>query len=365
MDRAVTIPPRNLGWASSPTLFSTFALGLLLPVIYIPSVTGAVIPSGWVFLSIALPFFLWNRADWTIGHTLGLAFITFACASLAWSQSKLSGIETIWHWGVLAMAFCVGTRQESLRQFWMGLGIGMWINALVALAQIAGIPTIPHVAVWPSAAGLFFNPNMLSEAAAIILVGLLVERLYWLAPGAAICLAAGQGRTAVVAFFAVACGLLIPIRGAKIITGAVGLILLSLLFLIKDQFTALTVRTDIWSAALPFLTPFGNGIGSLLLETKYGMVEHLHNDLLELAFEFGVGGAPLVALVALAAYRDPTARPVLACAMVVGLASFALFLPVTGAVVAIVAGYAYSRVRLDGPYSIYWGLDVSARMDRS
>lgn len=338
-----------------------FWLGLVLPLAYIPSVTGSIIPSGWVFLSAVLPFLLWSRTEITAGHWIGAAFLVIGFASISWSTQPQSGIETMWHWSVLGMAFCVGARQESVEPFFRGLGIGMLINALIAVLGLLRVVYIPSVAVYPSQAALFFNPNMLGETAAIILIGLLWQRQWLLACGPAICLALSQSRLGLVAFFVVAVALIVPSR-LRGLVGACGLALVVLLFLFKDGLTAVTVRTDIWSAAFPYLRVIGNGAGSLLMETKYGMVEHLHNDLLELVFEFGIFAVVPLALIAWAFIRAPEHRPVIATFSVIALASFPSFLPVSGAVVAFVAGNAYRARHMVRADSVLRRLAIQPRM---
>ena len=155
-----------------------FWLGLALPLVYIPGWTGYMILSGWVLLSVVLPFLLLQRIELGWAHWLGSAFLAYATASLAWTPIQVQGIWILWLLWMLAFSFCVGAIY-NLAPLYRGAAYGMGINLILAIAQWLGWH--PLLQVNPDApSGLLVNPNVLGETAALVSIGLATTRQYWL-----------------------------------------------------------------------------------------------------------------------------------------------------------------------------------------
>jgi DNA (cytosine-5)-methyltransferase 1 len=114
-----------------------------------------------------------------------------------------------------------------------------------------------------------------------------------------------------------------------------------------QPFSSIGKRLDIWIDTLQGLTWFGRGVGSyeyLFLEkaTHADIIERAtfaHNDLLQLAFEFGLMTLiPVYAILKLLKVQDDKHRSALVYFLVVGIFGYPLFSPVTAFMVAIVAG---------------------------
>lgn len=313
----------------------------LLAVIHVPGITGIGLLSGFNFLSVTLPFMLLGRIQLTPGHWLGVFFLAYAAVSLTWTWQPLTGIETLWHWCLLGGCFCLGHRLESLRSTFIGLGLGIAVSAIVALFQLAGyhpvhaIPTGTH-----AVAGLFFNPNALSETGAIVLAGLIVYRLWWLTPGAAAALVLGEGRAALVAFSVTAIACFVPARH-RLAAALVAIAAVLVASYLRNGTEAIFVRLEVIRVAFQEVPWQGWGAGSFLIKTSHAGYDHLHNDALEVIYEFGLGAIPLFALVGISLARAGMARPILLCFLVVSLFSFPSFMPVTGFVAAVVTGHLY------------------------
>src|SRR5277367_1691516 len=112
-----------------------FWLGLILPLCYIPGVTDLDILSGWIVLSLALPFLLLRPMRLGIAHYLGLAFLGYAFLSLAWTPVLAQGIRDLWLISILAACFCVGASRDDVPQLFKGLALGLGVNSLVAICQ--------------------------------------------------------------------------------------------------------------------------------------------------------------------------------------------------------------------------------------
>lgn len=330
--------------------------GFLLATIHIPGVTAASTLAGWAFLSLTLPLCLLRKLQMTLCHWLGVIFLAYAALSLAWSPKPLVGIETLWHWALIGGAFCLGHRLQDLRKTFIGLGLGLAVSVIVGAFQIAGFrPVFSFETIWPSAPGLFYNPNALSETAAIILAGLIVYRLWWLAGVAALALAMGQGRAALVAFLITAIACFVPLR-YRFSASIAALLMVLGAFALKDGSAAIMLRWEAIGTAFAGGVPFfGHGVGSFGVETPSAYFDHLHNDFLEVIYEFGIGSIPLFAIFASALFRGGMGRPVLFCFAIVACCSFPVSLPVTAFVAALVAGHMH-RAR-----SMAWYYDAFRR----
>src|SRR5277367_3685449 len=157
-----------------------FWLGLILPLCYIPAVTDLDILTGWIVLSLALPFLLLKPLRFGIAHYLGFAFLGYAFLSLAWAPVMAQGVWDLWLITILAFCFCLGASRDDVPRLFKGLALGLGVNTCVAISQHYGwSPVLHNNSTVP--AGLFFNPDMLGESACLVSVALISIREYrWL-----------------------------------------------------------------------------------------------------------------------------------------------------------------------------------------
>ena len=172
------------------------ALGLLLPICFIPGYTGASIPTQWVLLSLALPATLWMEGPRSSIHLLGLGFIGWAILTAFFSVNGYTSVYGMWFVIIWALSFWLGTVSATLRRLWQGLAIGMTISTAVAVAQVAGYSPvlINGTAISWHAPGLLFNTSLAGVSCAMVLAGLIGHRLWWYTPGPLLGLALSHSR---------------------------------------------------------------------------------------------------------------------------------------------------------------------------
>lgn len=326
-----------------------FWLGLLLPIVYVPGWTGAAIPTQWPFLSLVLPFFLWRRVDWTIFHWLFVAFLAYACASLAWVPNAMHSGYNLWICFIWALSFWLGSSLTNLTQLWTGLALGLSISSAVAVAQSLGFEAIPSFSIYPG--GLFYNSTLNGTLMAIGIVGLLGERLYWLIPALLPGLYVSHSRGA---YLALAVGILVRYVHWVLALGillALGIVY-TITLTVSDH-----LRVEIWSVALRLLSPFGFGVGGFgeiyIQQSATQLIhpEFVHNDYLQLAVEFGIGAIPLLLILSRAAF---TTEPVLLAILAIATFYFPLFCPVLAFIAFVIAGHSLRGVRSLWPMRFHW-----------
>jgi len=146
----------------------------------------------------------------------------------------------------------------------------------------------------------------------------------------------------------------------RLLVGCVAFIAL-IVFVRQGVNDSIHIRLDYWRDGLAALNWQGHGIGSIWttfpqfahfthVEVKDVRPEHLHNELLELAYEGGVGAVvlALVFVVALAdaAYKNPLALVLLALA-IMSVTEMPLREPATALFGAVIAGFVAGRSRND------------------
>lgn len=322
-----------------------FFVGFLLPLIYVPRLTGAVVLTGWSLLTVALPFMV-GKVEMRLPHWLGLAFLAYAAWSLTWSPA---GPEELWHLGVAAGCFCLGSSIDkvSVKRIYIGLALGVTVNSAIVIAQVYGWNGIPQL---HPPAGLMVNKLALGWLAALVLVALVSERLWWLIPGVGPSFLLTEARSAVLAVGVAAVAWLWPRFRTGALLIALGLALTAAAVVkIGYRASSLAERGAIALDAIDALTPAGYGLGSFVyyfpridtrLDAASSRTEHAHSDPVEYAFELGVGALPLFAmcLLLLAGGQHETERLVFIAFLVIAVTGFPMFVPATVFMGALAAG---------------------------
>ena len=345
-------------------------LSLLVSVAFVPGWTGAAIPTNWVAMSFVLPWMVWKGVKMTPFHWLGLAFLGYAFASVAWAPDRFDAVWELWHWTMFGLCFVLGAQTKDLRGFWKGLAIGCGVSSAIAVVQWWGgadwqiIPT----ANWGKPPGLFFNDAVAGAVAAMTLVGLATELMWaWaLLPLPLLLLSHSRGAwVAVLGTYAwmifnglygwtrwvYVCLLLIPATVA----------------IYYYHGPSDGIRLEIWQAMATHLVPFGHGVGSSLslytvISNQLFHIEHAHNDYLNLAYEFGLGAIPLTILAwLLVENREATSWPPFACGLILCLYYWTLESPVTGFVFCVVAGRVAGDLDMAWAHGRGWGLGFVLR----
>ena len=315
-------------------------LGLLLPACFWAGYTGGTIPTQWIVLWACLPWALWHRAPITPAHRLVFAFSLYACLSIAWSSNGFDSVIGAWKIVTCAMAFWLGSTLPSLRRLWIGLAIGLMISLPVILFQFAGRSPVYYLpGPEPfSAAGLLFNGTTLGAVTALVILGLIDEDLWGIGGMLIPLLWIAHSRGAWLAI-----GVSLACKYMHWALAAVGLLGACLFFYfnlsVSDDF-----RLEAWGAAVGGLTVFGRGGGTftevvLVTPTLLMHPEFVHNDYLQVVFEYGLGALPWFGLMVWTISRREKYWQVFICFGVLGIFWFPLFSPITAFIGCVVAGH--------------------------
>lgn len=320
-------------------------LGLLLPNVFIVGVTGASVPTQWAFLSLALPLALWQKKippGFLPG--LGLCFLAFSALSLTWAPQRMDSAYGLWCVALWGLSFLLGYASDSQRQLWQGLSLGLTVSTIIAILQVLGYT--PVMSLNANISGLLFNRTVLGAACGLVILACVEERLWWYIPAPALALALSNSRGG---FAIVAFGIAMRFHwllGTALLASA----LLAIYFF--DTGTSDAERLQIWGVALQGITLRGWATGSfstiyyLLPSGRLVHPEFVHNDYLQLAFEFGAMALVPISFLFSALYWRPTAT-LWGFALLMGF-YFPLYAPVSAFIGCFIVGHALRGFSLHG-----------------
>lgn len=333
-------------------------LCLIFPLLYWDGLIEASSAPKWIVLSLVLPIVYW-RTEARMPLLIAL-FLGWCALSLTWSTSWPDGLDQLWHFTLLGMAYAIGSR-VNIRRCCAAFAVGMAINGAVAFGQTRGWAAVAWIQQGASPAGLMVNKNTLAEAGLMAVVMTISMGPRWLALA---CLPAW----------------IVPMSWNALLAGAalaawrlwrVSRVLTVILALAAawGAHRALPEIPDSWDGRLSLYLnslamvadrPLGWGLGSFWSAyppyhdavretgtTGYTMnsrSETAHDDLLTLAVETGLPGvAAMVGLgLLLARRRDPRAWA-LAAFVLLGLFAFPLYMPAQAFMAALLAGAVGGR----------------------
>lgn len=324
----------------------------LTAIAYLPGIASAATAPRWAVLSIGMTALLCGvaRCRMSPAHYLGLAFMLYAWATIAWSDQPLSSIGYAWQLTALAAAFVVAAEIPDVAwgRVWDALAIGVSLSAPVAIAQVFGWDGVQAVSQ-PPYVGLFLSKAFLAQAGAIALIPALLRRRWLLAVGPAICIALPMARESLVV-----AGVCLVVwawprvaRAGRLRMGCLwALIAAALAFDLLNPWREASAmnRVVMSHVALANLSWFGHGADSF--GDTYTLFEYVHNEFIQFAYDFGLGslllwGAVVYALGA----KLETERLVLVALLVMCGFTFPLHMPLTALAFALVtgrlAGYRY------------------------
>ena len=324
-----------------------FALGLFTTASYWPGIFSPAMTPRWIALSLIAPALLLYRQQPVIltrAHIAGLAFILWAALTTFWSAAPLDTLNALWQVAILgAICFLLGSQTPSLRPFFIAASVGMALSGAVSTAQLAGWIDLSTITM-PS--GLFTNRIPMGEAAAIVLIWLIAERMWWwaLLPLPAYILSDARGATLALT---VGLGVLLWKRPSWLIGGLLLVNLVLLAHGVSTHPTATMVeRGTIWHETAGGISLLGNGFGAFggvqhALQLDNTVPQHAHNDALELLWETGIIGFCLLLIFMRQLFGPLNAsRLVLIVFAVEGCFGFPAYLPATLCLVGVAAGHA-------------------------
>ncbi len=316
------------------------AIGVM--VAYVPGYIGSALPTGWVWLWLTMPLMLfWTEIKPNPIHWWGAAFLAYAAASMIWSpHGQLAFMQLC----ALASVFLWAANQRDIRQIVIGSAIGLGVSDVISLFQWAGYKPVMSLTDFPS--GLFVNSNAFAEVSALILVLLLIHRLWWMLPLTIPGLLIGS-RGVIIALLGTS---LLWIWSRSKIAG--GLLVATLGALTAYSVTtfhdySISERVGMWRDTFDGVTLWGRGIGSFeylypyfshSMDSLIRRPQYAHNDLLQLAFECGIGLIPLLIGVILLLRVKDNHRYAIVCFGIIGLFGFPLHIPAEAFLFACCAG---------------------------
>lgn len=317
--------------------FLPFLAGFAIPLAFWSGLPAFAVGPKWWIIAGAVPLLAAGSPRLLPRHylTMGL-LLTWTTIGLCWSPDWKGGLHEEIHFGVIFWVVLLGASLKGIDGLLEGLSWGVILQLPLLLGQLFGWQGIQQLSTPP--AGLFGNRDILGETAALLLVwAWTAPKGRWRTPQVALLtsvLLLSQSRSGI---GAAVVGLLLPRRGL-IMPLLLCCGLLAVWLLDPGKMTSLEARLSIWHFTLSHLSFRGSGLGGFQALHPYW--EYAHSDGLQELYELGlgVGGASLLVLASLLSIRTPYS-PVLLAATIEAAASFALHIPTTGFITALVAGH--------------------------
>jgi hypothetical protein len=335
-----------------------FWLGVIVALCYVPGITGAYIATQWPVLAVVMSFGLLRSAPFTLLHLLGALFLLYAAVHAFFTPAPYDAVFGLWLVVIMALTVRFGSTMIDTRGLYAGLALGAAVSSAIAVAQYLGLQWPPMSS--PAPAGLYVNSVQQGTILALLTVALVTERMWlWalpLLPG--LVLAQSRG-----AWLALAVGLLgcrIRHIGVLGLVAAVGCAILSVTLSPSDQ-----ERMLIWNVAWHGLTWFGRGPGMFYAVTIWRegtawFPGYVHNDALQLLFEYGVGAVLPVAVFGFVLSRTEAREwPVVLAFVAASCYTMPLYMPVTAFLALVAVGRVlrtHARVLASGGHRRQFGV---------
>ena len=374
----------TVGARSSSHEKASAVLAFLVIAAFVPGWHAPGLVLRWAVLLIGLPALVSVRA--TALHWFGFAFLAYAALSLIWTLFPLDGCYELGVFALLAGGFCLGSclndGGRGIHLVFLAAALGLAPSLVIGVMQWYGAN--PVLQLTPNPSGLFVNANLMGEASALTICGLIVTAKDWNGPPLKGCgmvalifssaaLLLSHHRTSMIALAIAGMTWLIGNRRfalALMISAAA-----ALAFLLDGLKTghSLFERLAIWRATASGLTWLGHGAGSFrgliplyFLSESEGGLDYAHNDLLQLAFDYGIVAIVPAAIFAVLALRSTSPmRYVLIVFGIQSLAEFPLYMPATGFLAALAAGHCSRGWPRCGWRDVLGGTALFGRLSRT
>jgi len=338
------------------------AFGFALMVAYWPGISGAASTPRWdVAAILAVVLFVVPAVRMTPAHWTGLVLVAWMGASLLWNDAGqdglMDGIDNASQLVMIAIAFAVGSTMANIVPLFIGAAIGIGINSGFAVAQWHDWHGVVETSNG-SYAGLFYERDRLAAAAALVIIGVIALRRWYLLPLLLPSVMLAPSRAA---WLAIGAGLIAMSRewSWRSRAASASLVLIGLVGYVVwfGPGPSGNERLMIWQDTINNLTYIGHGLGSFRedflqfastfnIAVQHTRPEQPHNEWLWLCFEGGVPGLAMGMVFAIAVWKSAGSRPergILAGLFVLSLFAMPLHDPATVILGAIVAGYLAGR----------------------
>lgn len=322
-------------------------LAFIFSILFWPGIASAATTPRWAFLAIVVPVVLFSVKEirLTSSHILLALIIAWVSIGFFWSTVSYDWMLGFSRLLIVAGTFLIGAQLQSLRPLLVGASIGLMLNSVLVIAQVYGFHSIQQVV---SPAGLFMNKNLLAEFAGLVLVGVVYERIWWAIIPVLPSVILTESRGVYVTLISVVALLVFRKRPTVVVYLLAASIAVFGTYYLSHFDGSVMERLAIWRDTFAGYSWLGRGLGQFyvtypeyatLVDTLAQRPEHVHNDLLELGYELGVGASMVIAFVVVT-WRAalPTERAILLAFGVIGIFSFPFYMPATAAIFALVAG---------------------------
>ncbi len=324
-------------------------LAFLVSIAFYNGILGCATLPKWIVLAVGLPLCRF-APRLTIENLCVGTLLAWCAASIAWTPERFEAVNKLYFFLLFGYAF-IAAQEGTLRDIMLGFAAGLCVNAVIGLLQFAGDDLGINQGVAP--AGLLFNADFLAEFAAVVSVWIVAVRRWEILPLTALPLALCSSRAAVVVFVAGAIWCL-PRWWHRLaaVVAACPAAYLALYHLGSGKARDVNARIEIWRWGMQHLSWRGMGIEwtRAAREVIYlpGMpprlVGEIHSDVLQIPVELGIIGACLILLLGglllWHARHDRIGTAVLVACGADLAVNFPLQLPLSGALLAMVAGTA-------------------------
>ncbi len=327
-----------------------FWLGAVVSLCYVPGLTGAYIATQWPVLAVLLSFGLLCRGPFTVFHAAGLLFVAYAVARLPFSPAPYASVFGLWLIIIMGLSVWFGTISTNVRGLYAGLAAGASVSSLVAIFQYFGWESVGTVSLHPP--GLYVNSVQQGAVLALVAIALISEQMWRWLPGLTPGIFIAHSRGAWIALFVGILGCYIRRLWVFGIVGVIGTF-----YLLTPISGDDAQRLAIWHLAWSNLKWFGWGPGifytiAMFQNGAYSFYpEYAHNDVLQLAFEYGMGALLPATVVGYAFWRtDVKEWPIVLAFVTAGCYSMPLFMPITSFLALVAVGRVLRVHGLDGGY---------------
>lgn len=306
-------------------------------VAFVPGISDPAWAPRWIVLMLGAPLLgmLVVLGRPTVGLGAAFAFGAWAALSAAWAFEPLDAGWMLVKLGIAVPLILLGWSLPSLWLVLMGAAAGLAVSSAVLLTG--------------DVAGLFNGKNYLALPAAMVLAGLVAERMWFWAALAAPAALLPMSRTTLVALAAAALPWLW--RQSRAGTAALLLAGVAAVAWLRPDTIGIAERLIIWKAMLPAITLTGHGAGSFFAlfpshapgwDFLASRPHFAHSDVLQVGYEIGLVGLALfaVALYFSAKTQRGPARAMLIVFTVEACFDSPLHFPATFALFCLVLGFA-------------------------
>ena len=334
----------------------TGLFAFLISVAFWRNISASATTPRWAIIVIvsALSLFL-IRIRPTLSHVLFGLFIGYALLSLSWSEVPIEWVKPFVQLLFMFFLFCFAAERDCTKAVVIGSAIGLAVNDVVVIGQFYGFDYVPKL---QTLSGLWMNHDNGGEFAALILVGAIFLRIWWIIPLAIPTIFFPipyihlqfypPARGACSALLLTGFCLLLKDRPKTLVLSGILLFAVGIGAGLMWGGAGVTERIDIWLDTLAGLTWFGHGYGSYYatfpayghtINTLLARPANAHNDPLELIYEMGIGFI-LVAALCRNLWRSPLVaeKAILLCFGFESLFGFIVHMPATAALFAVMAG---------------------------